>query len=82
MGSVEREARADIVGYVVDQFMNWWNRLARKTGKLKFRNREEAAEFIRKVQMENGGPNDKIRAMREKYESINAGKASGESGPK
>ncbi|RWO96926.1 hypothetical protein [Mesorhizobium sp.] len=55
-------------------FMNWWNNLARKNGKLKFRTQREAAEFVRRVQNENGGPNAKILAMRKQYETVNSAK--------
>ncbi len=56
---------------ILDGFMIWWNRLAHKNGKLKFRTQKEAADFVRRVQNENGGPNDKIVAMRKNYERIN-----------
>lgn len=55
-------------------FMNWWNNLARRNGKLKFRTQREAAEFVRRVQNENGGPNAKILAMRKQYEAVNRAK--------
>lgn len=53
-------------------FMRWWNSLARRNGKLKFRNQREAAEFVRKVQNQNGGPNAKIVGMRKRYNEINS----------
>jgi hypothetical protein len=59
-------------------FMRWWNWLAQKNGKLKFRNQREAAEFVRRVQAENGGPNDKIQAMWERYEEIRRARAKNE----
>ena len=55
----------DILG-----FMNWWNRLARRKGKLKFNNQPEAADFVRRVHNENGGPNAKLVAMRQRYEEV------------
>ena len=55
----------------IEAFMRWWNWLAQKNGKLKFRTQREAAEFVRRVQNENGGPNAKIQAMRERYNQIN-----------
>ena len=56
---------------IIESFRQWWNWLAEKNGKQKFRTHEEAVEFVRKVQRENGGPNAKIQAMRERYEEIN-----------
>lgn len=41
----------------------WWNSLAQRNGKLKFRSQREAAEFVRRVQNEHGGPNAKILAI-------------------
>ncbi|BDV36778.1 hypothetical protein DSM21852_00310 [Methylocystis bryophila] len=58
----------------IEVFMRWWNNLARKNGKLKFRNQREAAEFVRRVQNENGGPNAKIIEMRKRYNEINRAK--------
>ncbi len=60
---------------VIVAFMRWWNTLALRNGKLKFRNQREAAEFVRRVQNENGGPNAKIIAMRQKYLEINRAKS-------
>lgn len=59
------------MNYVIDQFYRFWNLLASENGKLKFRTQREAAEFVRRVQNENGGPNAKIQAMREQYELAN-----------
>lgn len=56
---------------LIESFMRWWNSLAKKNGKLKFRNQREAAEFVRRVQNENGGPNEKIIEMRRRYNEIN-----------
>jgi hypothetical protein len=56
---------------VIGTFMRWWNTLALRNGKLKFRNQREAAEFVRRVQNENGGPNAKILAMRQRYVEVN-----------
>ena len=58
----------------IEAFMRWWNSLALRNGKLKFRNQREAAEFVRRVQNENGGPNAKIVAMRQRYVEINRAK--------
>ena len=55
---------------LIDTFMSFWNSLAKKNGKLKFRNRREAAEFVRRVSNQNGGPNKKIQDMRREYEAI------------
>lgn len=59
---------------LVDIFMRWWNGLANNNGKLKFRNQREAAEFVRRVQNENGGPNEKIIQMRKRYNEVNRAK--------
>ena len=66
---------------VILVFMRWWNTLALRNGKLKFRNQREAAEFVRRVQNENGGPNAKIVAMRQRYVEINRAKT-GRSSPR
>ena len=58
----------------IEAFMRWWNGLARSNGKLKFRNQREAAEFVRRVHNENGGPNAKLRAMRQRYDEVNRAK--------
>lgn len=55
---------------VILAFMRWWNTLALRNGKLKFRTQREAAEFVRRVQNENGGPNAKLIAMRRKYVEV------------
>ena len=55
---------------VIDGFMAFWNGQARKNGKLKFRNRREAFEFVRRVKKQSGGPNAKILEMRRNYEAI------------
>ena len=65
----QQEALA-IMTYVIERFLIWWNSLAEKNGKLKFRNQREAAEFVRKVHNENGGPNRKVQAMRKRYEDV------------
>jgi len=59
---------------VILAFMRWWNSLALRNGKLKFKTQREAADFVRRVQNENGGPNDKILAMRQRYVDVNAAK--------
>ena len=53
----------------IDTFMAWWNRLAQRNGKVKFRSRREAAEFVRSLANERG-PNAKIIEMRREYEAI------------
>jgi hypothetical protein len=60
---------------VILAFMRWWNALALRNGKLKFRNQREAADFVRRVQNENGGPNAKVLAMRQRYVEVNRAKA-------
>jgi hypothetical protein len=59
----------------IEAFMRWWNALARRNGKLKFKNQREAAEFVRRVHNENGGPNAKLVAMRMRYEEVNRARA-------
>lgn len=61
---------------LIEAFMRWWNGLANRNGKLKFRTQQEAAEFVRRVQNENGGPNSKILAMRQKYDEVNRARES------
>jgi hypothetical protein len=61
---------------VIETFMRWWNLLAQRNGKLKFKNQREAAEFVRRVQNEHGGPNAKILAMRERYVEATRARAS------
>jgi hypothetical protein len=54
----------------IDMLSYWWNYITRRNAKLKFRTPREAAEFVRRVQRENGGPNEKIIAMRRRYEEV------------
>lgn len=63
--------------HAIEIFMRWWNYLAEGNGKLKFRTQREAAEFVRRVQNESGGPNAKIIAMRDRYNEVNRAKAGG-----
>jgi hypothetical protein len=84
--SLERPVRRRFVpGPVIDMsdltdtFARWWNYLASRNGKLKFRTQREAADFVRRVQNENGGPNAKIIEMRKRYED--ATRAKHEPGP-
>jgi hypothetical protein len=58
---------------VIATFARWWNLLASNNGKLKFKTQQEAAEFVRRVQDENGGPNAKIIEMRRRYNEARAG---------
>lgn len=60
----------------IETFMRWWNSIAQRNGKLKFRSQREAADFVRMVQNQNGGPNERILAMRKKYDEVNRAKAS------
>ena len=60
--------------HLIEIFIRWWNSLALRNGKLKFKNQREAAEFVRRVQNENGGPNAKILAMRQRYVDVNRAK--------
>jgi hypothetical protein len=58
---------------VIAAFARWWNSLASNNGKLKFKTQQEASEFVRRVQDENGGPNAKIIEMRRRYNEARAG---------
>ena len=60
---------------IILAFMRWWNYLAQRNGKLKFKNQREAAEFVRRVQNENGGPNAKLIEMRRKYVEVNSARS-------
>lgn len=57
---------------LIESFIRWWNSLASRDGKLKFKNQREAAEFVRRVQNQHGGPNAKIIEMRKRYNDINS----------
>jgi hypothetical protein len=61
------------MGDVIGVFARWWNSLASNNGKLKFKTQQEAADFVRRVQIENGGPNAKIIEMRRRYNEARAG---------
>ena len=50
-------------------FTYWWNRLARRNHKLKFRNSREAADFVRRV-ANSSGPNREMVKMREEYVAV------------
>ncbi len=54
----------------IENFMRWWNWLAQRNGKVKFRTQREAFDFIQRSYEKSGGPNDEIRAMRKKYEEV------------
>ncbi|TSE07566.1 hypothetical protein C1D09_018720 [Mesorhizobium intechi] len=66
------------MSYIYELFRDFWNGLAQENGKLKFRTQREAAEFVRRVQNENGGPNAKIVEMRRQYEAVNRAKSAPE----
>lgn len=53
----------------IQTFLAWWNRLANKTQKVKFRNSREAADFVRHM-VNSGGPNAEMLKMREEYVAI------------
>lgn len=55
--------------------MEWWNRLAVRNGKVKFRNQREAAEFVRSIAKSSGGPNPKVLEMRRQYEAVQEARA-------
>lgn len=56
---------------ISENFMHFWNRLARRNQKIKFRNSREAAEFIRHM-ARTSKPNKDMIDMREKYVAIKA----------
>ena len=53
-----------------DLFHRWWNSLAERNGKLKFRSRRDAEEFVRSVANRSGGPNRAMIQMRREYLAI------------
>lgn len=55
---------------ITEMFTRWWNRLAEDNGKLKFRNRREAEDFVRSVANHSGGPNRAMIAMRREYLAV------------
>jgi len=59
---------------VLHTFTSWWNSLARGNGKVMFRNRREAAEFVRRIANE-GGPNKAMMDMRAEYEAVKKAQA-------
>ena len=74
------DLRARAMASALDTFMNWWNRLALRNGKAKFRTEREAFEFIQHTYENSGGPNAEIRAMRKEYEEIRRARARREAG--
>lgn len=54
-----------------ENFMHFWNKLARRNQKIKFRNSREAAEFVRHM-VKTSKPNQEMIDMREKYVAIQA----------
>lgn len=54
-----------------ENFMFFWNRLASRNQKIKFRNSREAAEFIRHL-ARTSKPNREVMSMREKYVAVQA----------
>jgi hypothetical protein len=53
----------------IEAFLAWWNQLAIKNQKIKFRNSREAAEFVRHM-VNSAGPNEEMVKMREEYVAI------------
>jgi hypothetical protein len=51
-------------------FMYWLNSLASGNGRLKFRSSREAADYVRRIHNEQGGPNAKIIALRKRYNDV------------
>lgn len=58
---------------VTATFYFWWNRLARRNHKVKFRNSKEAAEFVRRI-ANSSGPNQEMVRMRNEYVAIQTAK--------
>lgn len=54
-----------------ENFMFFWNRLASRNQKVKFRNSREAADFIRHLSRTTK-PNREMISMREKYVAVQA----------
>lgn len=52
---------------LIRSLVAWWSRRA-GNGQVVFRTPEEAAEFVRRVQKRNGGPNAKILGLWRAYE--------------
>ena len=52
---------------LIRSLVDWWSRRA-GTGRVVFRTQDEAAEFVRRVQKRNGGPNAKILGLWRTYE--------------
>ncbi len=69
------DAEGPIMTSAIATFTRWWNWLAQRNGKTKFRTEREAFEFIQRTYRESGGPNDEIRAMRKEYEQISRARA-------
>lgn len=55
---------------IIDTFMRWFNFVAEKADKPKFRTQREAIDFVRHVANASGGPNAKILKMRKDYVSV------------
>lgn len=55
--------------HIVEGFMTYWNRLARRNQKIKFRNSREAAEFVRHL-VRTSEPNREMVKMREQYVAV------------
>ncbi len=62
----------------IETFTRWWNWLAQRNGKAKFRTEREAFDFIQRTYEKSGGPNAEIRAMRKEYEEIRRARANRE----
>lgn len=56
---------------LVEDFMFFWNKLASRNQKIKFRNSREAEDFIRNL-ARTSKPNREVTLMREKYVAIQA----------
>ena len=54
---------------MVRSFFSWWNSLATRNGKVKFRNHREAADFIRALG-KAAAPNQEMIEMHKQYEDI------------
>ena len=55
---------------IFEMFRTFWNSHAERNGKIKFRNRREAEDFVRSVANHSGGPNRAMVAMRREYLAV------------
>ncbi|MBM0202963.1 hypothetical protein JNW90_07525 [Micromonospora sp. STR1s_5] len=49
--------------HMLQTFIDWLTRSSDKAEKLSFKNQREAAEFVRRLYNESGGPNPKLKEL-------------------